>query len=260
MIPEIFVEQWRGNTNWQTLGMIEQDMVISRALISIYNNQAVKDSLLFRGGTALNKIYIQPASRYSEDIDFVQKRAEPIGKTLDQIKSSLIDWLGEPKRVITERSAKLVYKYQSIEGTTARLKIEINTTEHIQALPIAEIPFSMESEWHSGKCDISSYTIEELMATKLRALYQRRKGRDLYDLWLVFSSKRANIDIVLPIFHQYCQHEGINMSKSLFQKNLNLKRLNPDFRVDMNTLLPSNSNWDFEKAFDFVHEEIISKI
>ncbi len=260
MIPEIYVEQWRKHSKWQTLGMLEQDMIISRALICLYNNSTVKSDLLFRGGTALNKIYIQPASRYSEDIDFVQKHAKPIGETLDQIRDSLIDWLGEPKRKITQRSAKLVYKYQNIEGLISRLKIEINTTEHIQILPIAEIPFSITSEWYSGECLISSYAIEELMATKLRALYQRRKGRDLFDLWLIFSKEHANIDNVMPIFHEYCRHEGIHMSKALFQNNLSLKRLNADFRVDMNTLLPSNASWDFEKAFDFVQEKIINKI
>lgn len=109
MIPESYIESWRTHTPWQTLAMVEQDLVISRALISLYNHPKIQDSLIFRGGTALNKLFIAPPARYSEDIDFVQKRAEPIGETLNAIRNVLDPWLGDPKRKLTERSAKLVY-------------------------------------------------------------------------------------------------------------------------------------------------------
>ena len=43
----------------------------------------------------------------------------------------------------------------------------------------------MDSPWFTGATDIITYELDELMATKLRALYQRRKGRDLFDIWYV---------------------------------------------------------------------------
>ena len=58
MIPEIFVEQWRNSCKWQTLDQIEQDLVLSRSLIDLYNDPSVKEALVFRGGTALNKLFI----------------------------------------------------------------------------------------------------------------------------------------------------------------------------------------------------------
>lgn len=79
MISEIFIEQWRDKAPWQTLAMVEQDLIISRALIALYNQPKIRSSLAFRGGTALNKLFIQPPSRYSEDIDLVQLISEPIG-------------------------------------------------------------------------------------------------------------------------------------------------------------------------------------
>jgi predicted nucleotidyltransferase component of viral defense system len=80
MIPESFVESWGERiAPWQTLAMVEQDLVISRALVDLFNNDIVKNNLVFRGGTALNKLYLKPPARYSEDIDFVQTRAESIG-------------------------------------------------------------------------------------------------------------------------------------------------------------------------------------
>lgn len=86
---------------------VEQDLIISRALINLYENPKIKDNLVFRGGTALNKLYIKPPARYSEDIDLVQISSAPIGAMIDEIRIAL-SWLGEPIRKLTERSAKLI--------------------------------------------------------------------------------------------------------------------------------------------------------
>jgi len=115
------------------------------------------DSLAFRGGTALNKIFIRPAVRYSEDLDFVQLKSEPIGETIAAIRIALDHWLGEPKRKLTKRSAKLIYRYSSIDGVNAKLKVEINTTEHFHIEPLAEHSFTMDSEWFRGKTFIKTY-------------------------------------------------------------------------------------------------------
>lgn len=260
MIPESFIESWRTNAKWQTLSMVEQDLVISRALVCLYNDPKIKDSLGFRGGTALNKLFIKPPARYSEDIDFVQRRPEPIGSTIDTIRELLKPWLGDPKWKITERSAKLVYQYQAIGGLPSKLKIEINTTEHFQVLPLRYEPFAIESEWFNGACEIVTYELTELIATKLRALYQRRKGRDLFDLWHVFQHELIDVNKVIDIFQKYCANDGILISKELFQKNIELKRLNKDFQIDMNILLPHQVRWSFDEAFDFVQTHIISQI
>ena len=114
MIPEIFIQAWRKNVEWQTPDQIEQDLIISRALVDLYNDPHVSEALVFRGGTALNKLFLKPPSRYSEDIDFVQKNPNPIGQTIDPIRALFKPWLGDPKWKITERSAKLIYKYESI--------------------------------------------------------------------------------------------------------------------------------------------------
>lgn len=200
MIPMIFIEQWRQMVPWQTIAMIEHDLIISKALVCMYNNPKIRDSLVFRGGTALNKLFIQPPARYSEDIDFVQRKSEPIGETMSAIRKALDSWLGEPKRKITERGVKLIYKYTTIHELSAKLKIEINTTEHFQCLPIYQIPYTVNSEWFTGNCVIETYQLEELMATKLRALYQRRKGRDLFDVWWVSTKNLIDLSKMINIF------------------------------------------------------------
>ncbi len=260
MIPNRYVEEGWEYTPWQFLPMIEQDMIISRALVELYSHPNIRENLIFRGGTALNKLFMNPAARYSEDIDLVQLKAEPIGSTIDIIRDLLSPWLGEPKRKLTERSAKLLYSYQAIGGVPAKLKIEINTTEHINVLPIQTIPFSIKSNWFNGSCNISTYSLEELLATKLRALYQRRKGRDLFDLWYILKDTNVDIHKIIHIFNEYCRINSTLITRELFLDNLLQKREHEDFRYDMNALLPSSTQWDFETAYAYVVNNIIKEL
>lgn len=260
MIPKNFIEQWRNVVKWRTLPQIEQDLVISRALVDLYNEPYIKDALVFRGGTALNKLFLRPPARYSEDIDFVQKRPESIGKTIDAIRELLKPWLGDPKWKITERSAKLIYQYESINKLPTKLKIEINTTEHFQVLPLCLEKLEVQSEWFNGSADIITYEIDELMAIKLRALYQRRKGRDLFDVWYVTKQKLINLDRVIEIFSKYSTNDNTNIRGDEFFKNLALKKNHPDFQSEMTALLPKELNWNFEEAYQFVLDKVISKL
>ena len=260
MIPNIFIQNWSNHVKWQTPAQIEQDLIISRALVDLYNDPHIKDALVFRGGTALNKLFINPPSRYSEDIDFVQKNADPIGQTINAIREVLKPWLGDPKWKITQRSAKLIYKYESINKSASKLKIEINTTEHFQVLPLKKVPFSMDSDWFKGTADIITYEMDELMATKLRALYQRRKGRDLFDIWYVATNELINLNRVFDIFAKYCAYNDVQISREEFIKNLEQKKDNRDFHVDMSLLLPSKLHWNFDEAYQFVIDNVISRL
>ena len=260
MIPNIFIQNWSNHVKWQTPAQIEQDLIISRALVDLYNDPHIKDALVFRGGTALNKLFINPPSRYSEDIDFVQKNADPIDQTINAIREVLKPWLGEPKWKITQRSAKLIYKYESINKSASKLKIEINTTEHFQVLPLKKVPFSMDSDWFKGTADIITYEMDELMATKLRALYQRRKGRDLFDIWYVATNELINLNRVFDIFAKYCAYNDVQISREEFIKNLEQKKDNRDFHVDMSLLLPSKLHWNFDEAYQFVIDNVISRL
>lgn len=215
--------------------------------------------MVFRGGTALNKLYIKPATRYSEDLDFVQINSEPIGPIIANIRNSLDSWLGKPKGKLTERSAKLIYSYLTHNGNTAKIKIEINTTEHFQVKDLKRINYSVNSSWFDGSSDVLTYELEELIATKLRALYQRRKGRDLFDLWYVIKQNIINIENVIQIFSQYCKREDLVITRAIFEKDLMHKYLHPEFKIDMEPLLAMEVKWDFEEAFNLVSESIINK-
>ena len=97
MIREQAIIEWRREAPWTADWMVEQDLVISRALVEIYSVPDLADRLAFRGGTALYKLYLHPAARYSEDIDLVQVKPEAIGETLTLLRTALDPWLGEPQ-------------------------------------------------------------------------------------------------------------------------------------------------------------------
>jgi predicted nucleotidyltransferase component of viral defense system len=95
MIPSSFITAWSERAPWVENKLIEQDLIICRALVSIYQDEFLASHLAFRGGTALHKLYLLPQPRYSEDIDLVQVQAEPIRETFDHLRDALA-WLGEP--------------------------------------------------------------------------------------------------------------------------------------------------------------------
>ena len=96
MIPRDHVTAWRAHAPWANDDDVEQDLILSRVLVDIFADEALSAALAFRGGTALHKLHLAPAARYSEDIDLVQVTAEPIGPTLTRLRKTLA-WLGTAK-------------------------------------------------------------------------------------------------------------------------------------------------------------------
>jgi len=256
MIPEYCLTEWRQQVPWVEDYQVEQDLIISRALVSLYENIHIKNNLVFRGGTALHKLYIKPAARYSEDIDLVQIKPEPIGKMLNEIRSAL-NWLGEPARKLTERSAKLFYRYNANDNTQKKLKIEINTTEHFHIFDFVDCEFSMTSSWFTGKSALRTYQLNELMGTKLRALYQRRKGRDLFDLWIVLKNNLIDPNIVLSVFQAHSEKDNQIITRALFEKNLHEKVRFDDFRHDILALLADKNEWSIDQAYNWIKNKLI---
>jgi predicted nucleotidyltransferase component of viral defense system len=178
-----------GNAPWAELKQVEQDLIISRALVDLFADPALARELRFRGGTALHKLYLPKPLRYSEDLDLVRTTAGPIGPVLDRIRHRLEPWLGHAAFEQSEAAPKLRFQVLAEDGSgTIKLKVEINIRE-VQAFgPPQTIPFEVENPWYAGGADIATFSGEELLATKLRALLQRDKRRDLFDLFHALSA------------------------------------------------------------------------
>jgi predicted nucleotidyltransferase component of viral defense system len=262
MIPEQAIVEWRREAPWEANSLVEQDLIISRALVEMYAVPELTRRLAFRGGTALYKLYLRPAARYSEDIDLVQVQSEPIGETLDLVRSVLDPWLGTPKRKLKEGRVNLVYRFDSEDNPPLkmRLKIEINSREHFTELGLVNVPFEVDSQWFRGRTDVTTFAIDELLGTKLRALYQRRKGRDLFDLWHALEQGAVNVNALMHCFQRYMREGGHTVTRALFEENLHEKAGRPDFRGDMDALLRPGLTWKFDDALKAVMDRLVAHL
>jgi predicted nucleotidyltransferase component of viral defense system len=262
VIPRAHIVAWRQVAPWVSDAQVEQDLIMSRALVVIFGNSALASSLAFRGGTALHKLYLQTARRYSEDIDLVQITPGPIGPILDALKGVLNSFLGEPKRKQAEGTVTLTYRTDS-EGPPVvpmRLKIEINTREHFSVTGFKHRPYEVQSLWFQGSCRITTFSLEELLGTKVRALYQRRKGRDLFDLWLGLTEGKAKSSTVIRIFGEYMKAQGLTVKREDYEKNLQEKIKHQGFASDLTPLLPTSVDYGIIEASELIRGELIAKI
>jgi len=258
MIPSDFIVEWRGKVRWARDEQVEQDLILSRALATIFGDSQLAGELALRGGTAFHKLYLAPARRYSDDLDLVQMKAGPFGPVTSLIRERLDPWLGKPKRE-RGQGVRLLYRFDSEIPPIVRLrlKIETNTREHFAVLGNTNMPFSVESRWWSGSAGVTTFKLEEILATKLRALYQRKKGRDLFDLCLGLDMK-ADPKAIVRVFREYAERGGLKITRALFERNLSGKLKLPAFTDDLPVLLPPGVSFDMDAGASRVQDELIS--
>jgi predicted nucleotidyltransferase component of viral defense system len=263
MIPRTVLTVWRTHhAPWPGDDQVEQDLVLSRVLIELYSDELIASSLAFRGGTALNKLFLPSMSRYSEDIDLVKVRAEPIGQVMGRIKNVLTPWLGKPKYKQTEAMVTFYFSYTAEPPMEKpmKLKLEINTRENFAVYGYESRPLEIRSDWFSGKADIRTFTLEELLGTKLRALYQRKKGRDLFDPWLCNSTLTVDPEKVVNSFLHYMNNSGMKVSRAEFEENLLRKMEDAAFRGDTRPLLRPGITYDADEAARYMMDEVLSRL
>jgi predicted nucleotidyltransferase component of viral defense system len=250
LIPRDYITEWRSRAPWVQDSQVEQDLIISRALVQIASHPLLKDALALRGGTALYKLHLEPAARYSEDIDLVQMEAGPAGQMMGALREVLDPWLGEPRWKQTKGRVTFFYRFNSedVPPLSMRLKVEINSREHFAVYGFTKVPYAVASRWFEGSCEISTYELDELLATKLRALYQRRQGRDLFDLATALQGQEVDPVRVIAAFNAYMGREGHRVTRAQFEQNLQAKLRDPQFGVDIGPLLTMDFVWDIETA------------
>ncbi len=152
MIPFDYITEWRAEAPWIDDAQVEQDLVISRALVEIFSHPVLANALALRGGTALSKLKLRPPARYSEDIDLVQTTARPAGPMMNALRDVLESWLGKPKWKRGEGRITFYFRYTA-EGASPipmRLEVETNTREHFALYGLRRAPFKIASRWFEG--------------------------------------------------------------------------------------------------------------
>jgi len=263
VIPRAHIAAWRSAAPWATDAQVEQDLVICRALTDLYSEELLAREAAFRGGTALHKLHFDSPARYSEDIDLVQVNAGPIGPVMQAVRVRLDSWLGSPQWKQGQGRVTLYYRFESETRpvTPLRLKVEINTREHFSVLGLRRVCYQLNSPWHAGAGDILTYEPEELLGTKLRALYQRKKGRDLFDLSEALA-RLTGLDAgkVVVCFTRYMEHDGRRVTQRQFERNLAEKIQDEAFLGGGPPLLALGVTFDPVVALHQVQDTLISRL
>lgn len=263
MIPEAYIKEWSQQVPWQTNEQVEQDLVICRALVAIFSDSWLAERLAFRGGTALHKLYLGPPLRYSEDIDLVQITSDPFGPIVDRIRERL-SFLGEPKRSSKAHNFTLYFRFESEfpPVINLRLKVETNTREHFTVLGLEQFPFELHSSWFSGSCNLTTYKLEELLGTKLRALFQRSKGRDLFDLFIaLIQHPLLDRTQLLEAYREYMNFSvETPPSRKEFLLSLEAKMQDIEFLGDTTALLRPEVSYNPLEAYELISSQLIEKI
>ena len=252
MIPDNSITEWSAYAPWATRAQIEQDLLLSHLMIEISNNDYLGKDLIFRGGTCLHKLHLPAPYRYSEDLDYVRENTYGIKDTFTELARIASD-IGFSTSTELNKIPKFFMRTTASDGSSIKIKIEINAHERTFAHPRILMRHAITSSWFSGSADILTFRVEEMIATKIRALYQRRKGRDLFDLWLALNVLNLDPSAIVSSFA--CYNPGFTARQSI--ANLREKLQNEDFRQDLSLML---INWPVGYEIDQAAEELIAKI
>lgn len=263
MILSANIQEWSASAPWPESRQIEQDMIICRALCDLFNDPFLAERHSFRGGTAINKLLFKRPLRYSEDIDLVQLKAEPIGPTIDAIRKALA-WLGRCKINRARHSTHLIFKFvpENSAETQLNLKVEVNTREYQSLYGVEKYPFEIINTWFHGKAELSSFRLYELFGTKLRALLQRRKNRDLFDLGEGLKNLDIDATRLVACFDHYLALEGEAITRADAEERM-LGKLNHSLIEDIAPLLPAGVIYkedDALNAFQSVWTTLITRL
>ncbi|WP_010148699.1 nucleotidyl transferase AbiEii/AbiGii toxin family protein [Serinicoccus profundi] len=257
MISFDAVTAWGVDHPWPTREQVEQDLLLSRAICAIGADPYLGSELVFRGGTALHKLHLPEPWRYSEDLDYVRVSGGGI-KPLTQALTLLGEELGFTVSTRVGEHPKILWRTTAQTGIPLRLKIEVNTFERSPALPHLLLPYAVRSPWWSGEARVRTFQPAELMATKIRALYQRSKGRDLFDLWLAIDVLGLDPGEIVAAFTPY---RPPGMTRGHAEANLQAKLRDRTFRSDLKPLIRSTPRaYDPDVAAERVSTLLLARL
>lgn len=261
MIATQYLTEWASSYPWKLSEQVEQDLLISRVVVAIYSDPFLAERLAWRGGTALYKLYLKPQPRYSEDIDLVLIRPEPMGPILDHMREVLSfvpDMQAKGKRY----NHVLKLRFASETGAIpCRVKVEVNCNEHFTELGFAKVPFKVENSWFTGACEVTAYRFEEMLGTKFNAVFGRKKTRDLFDMDYVFKNSSPDVETVLRCWRRYKKELGEELpSWREFVLNVEAKLRDDEYRHGMDALLRPEVSFDPDSAWRLMRERIVDRL
>ena len=260
---------------WAAQYQVEQDLLLCRAMVALFDDTFLSSQVAMRGGTLLHKVHLAPASRYSEDIDLVVVGTRPEEHIRRAVRRVLADVLGAPKAsawgtlklalrnaVQPSRVLRMTYSLPSIiePGRMLDIVIEANVTERKPHRSVVEIPFGFPFRGKSVQTRIKGYDIHEMLGTKMRAMFQRKRGRDLFDLYWALTKSTSPVapSGIIESFQHYMKQEGTKAGRAEFVGILEAHLKDRGFCSDMEPLLRSGITYDPQSAGSYVKANLLS--
>lgn len=260
---------------WSAQYQIEQDLLLCHAVAALFDDSFLSTQIAMRGGTLLHKVHLAPAARYSEDIDLVVVGSRPEEHIRRAIRRVLAEVLGRPKasvwdtislairnQVKPSRVLRMTYSVRSIMEPSRLLNIvvEANVTERKPHRSAVAVSFSFPFRGEIIQTNINGFDIHEMLGTKMRAMFQRRRGRDLFDLYWALNSYERRIDpsAVIESFQHYMKQEGTKARRSEFISALEAHLKDRGFCSDVGSLLRNGVHYDPHAAGKYVIEHLLS--
>jgi predicted nucleotidyltransferase component of viral defense system len=258
VIPQAAITEWGRSVQWPTVEQIEQDLLLSRLIVEIANDEYLGEELVFRGGTCLHKLHAPEPLRYSEDLDYVRTTGGGIAEVTRAV-TEIGKRLGMQVRTRITEHPKMFLRSTHETGTAPmRVKVEVNTFERSPANPPIRIPFRVDSSWFAGSAEVLTFSLDEVVATKIRALFQRSKGRDLFDLWLALTRLGVPGSSIVDAFGPY-RPDGYTGRRA--ELNLREKLSRPAFREDIRPLVTAwPEGYDIDAAAELVVADVFALI
>lgn len=236
-ITQRMLRNWADEVGIFDLSLAEQDVRVSYALKDIFESDLLRSLLCLKGGTAINKLYLKNTSRLSVDLDFNHLGDKnTVAKQRPDVRREIINVLakGDPSYqfTITRRDwyqTTIQAAYKPLFGLpSTRLKIEIS---HVERFPILDTKMKSFKLIDTGEsCKVATYSIDELVSTKLRALFTRARGRDIYDIHQA-GKTHLNKRLVRKMFIYYLFRVGKAYNPKLDYNKLK-ERLDKKLYVD----------------------------
>jgi len=197
------------------LGMLEKDYVLTEVLKSLSQVPELRDLFIFKGGTALRKVYF-PNWRYSEDLDFTVRR----NMAKEDLRQVLGAWYHQ-----VEQSSRILLTTKTLHKPDgyARVRIQFVGSLAYPAMIYMDLsfdePLCLEPErrivlthpFPDERREVLAYPLEELLAEKMRSLLERGKSRDYYDVWRLLKehSPKFNLELLDTVLSSKLAHKGL---------------------------------------------------
>lgn len=207
------------------LALVEKDYALGWILFGVAKS-TISQQIIFKGGTALSKIYYPYGWRLSEDLDFTVEDNKLWTNIKKSLSKEIPDIIWSSSGISVKVNGKmfsnpnyLQCKFQYV-GPISRntVKIEFTRELFVGDIVTKNVPRVYDYE----EFEVKVYSLENILAEKLRTLIERGYARDYYDVWRLISSNKFNGDNVKQLFLDKCKGKNIVYSgvNQFFPQNL----------------------------------------